>query len=163
MKNKVNQKMIEAYVSAKSYISSATTADNKGDVAAEDKKIPTSVKMFYAIVAAMCAIMMVAAFSGYAHASVFSGIGNVFKTMFKDVYNTVRSVATVGACAVVAICQLTRMFSKNPKNAEAATEWQKRAMIAWLVIMCLSILVEIGASIFKESGATSSPWEKAPD
>lgn len=94
----------------------------------------------------------------YANAGI-SSISNAFTDAFKAIYSEIITVSTILACVFIAICLLMRMVSKNPRAVEEATSWIKRIVITWLCLMLLSLFVNYGLDIVKESGAnTSDPW-----
>ena len=157
--NGASKKMMEAYVKGTNYISTQAEAMKEE---ASNENSSKAVKAFYAGVAALCGLSVVGGCSGAAFADstkTANAIGSSFKTIFESVFTAIIAISTAAMVVVVAICLLVRMLSHNPRSAETATEWMKRAIIAWLVINALNLLVQFGRQILKDSGANNTtPW-----
>lgn len=134
-----------------------TTKAVKSDVEGAPKK---SVKSFYAtIVAALVLLASVA--TPIAATEAIKGIGKSLKKVFEEVYKQALLVVTIIACAIIAICLILRMVSKNPRTAEEATSWAKRVFFTWVVFLLISVLIKFGTSLANDAGAkTSQPWGK---
>ena len=138
-------------------------------------------KVFYAVEGALLSILSVVAGINVAYASQNSGSGNGSGTgtgtgtatgtgaisdlktavtgLFETVYGAVAGVMTIACVTIVVICLLIRMLSKNPKSAESATEWMKRALIAFFVFLILSVIIGVIQDLGKSAGGdTAAPW-----
>lgn len=130
-----------------------------------DKKNSLSVKLFYSLWSVMTAITAVVGTMSMAFAEeqdiggAVDSISGAFKDMFSSIYGGILTVASVAAAAIIAICLLIRMFSKNPKSAESATEWMKRVIISYAILLMMGLIFIIIRAVAKSSGAnTSTPW-----
>ena len=154
--NGASKKMMEAYVKSTNYISNQTETMREE---VSNKESSRAVKMFYSAVGTMCGLSAVAGMCGIASADAAGNIANGIGALFKSVFSAIITVSTVLMVTIVAICFFIRMFSHNPRSAESATEWMKRAIISWIVINALNLLVEIGRDIIQSAGGTNTdPW-----
>lgn len=122
-----------------------------------------SVKSFYAATATsaagVAAIASVPAVFATAEEAV-NNLGEGIRGIFDSVYRAVMAVATVIAVAIIALCFVLRMVSKNPRTAEEATSWMKRVAISWVCLMLISIFINFGLGLVESTGAnTDNPWE----
>ena len=131
-----------------------------------DKKNSLSVKLFYTLWSAMFAIMAVFSTMSMAFAEeqgidgAITSIADAFKGMFSSIYGGIITVASVAAAAIIAICLLIRMFCKNPRTAESATELMKRVIISYAILLMMSLIFVIIRAVATSSGAnTSTPWD----
>ena len=133
-----------------------------------DKKNSLSVKLFYTLWSAMSAIMAVFGTMAMAFADnndtttidgAVDGIASSFGDVATAIYNGVLAVASIVCAMVIAICLLIRMLSKNPRAAESATEWAKRAFFSLLILWLIKLLFVIGKAIATSAGATGNPWD----
>lgn len=133
-----------------------TTRAVKSDVEDAPKK---SVKSFYAaFVAALVVLASVA--TPIAATEAIKGIGTSLKKVFEEIYKQALVVVTLIACAIIAVCLILRMLSKNPRTAEEATSWAKRVFFTWIVFLLISVLIKFGTSLAKDAGAsTKTPWK----
>ena len=87
------------------------------------------------------------------------GIASSFGEVATAIYNGVLAVASIVCAMVIAICLLIRMLSKNPRAAESATEWAKRAFFSLLILWLIKLIFVIGKAIANSAGATGNPWD----
>ncbi len=73
----------------------------------------------------------------------FQSIAEAIAGLFKQFYDAAMGLVTVIAIILIFICLLLRMFSKDPRKVESATDWMKRIIITWVVILFLGNIQEI--------------------
>lgn len=84
---------------------------------------------------------------------------NSIKTGLQSIYTGFLGIVTVLAVVIVAWCFIVKMYSKNPRSIDEATQWMKRVCIAWLCFMLISVFIKIGLDLVTTSGAnTAAPW-----
>lgn len=84
---------------------------------------------------------------------------NSIKTGLQSIYAGFLGIVTVLAVVIVAWCFIVKMYSKNPRSIDEATQWMKRVCIAWLCFMLISVFIKIGLDLVTTSGAnTATPW-----
>lgn len=90
--------------------------------------------------------------------AIFTKVGDAFK----DIYNQIVLISTSLAVCMLAICLLIRMFSKNQRSVEEATQWAKRICISWLLLNSLMFLFNYGSDLVKQGGfgnqAPTATW-----
>lgn len=112
-----------------------------------------------AIVGALTAGELGGAVAFHALGPTINNLMGEAKTSLVAVYNGLLGIVTVLAVVICGWCFMVKMFSKNPRSIDEATQWIKRVAIAWLCFMLLSVFVNIGADLVSQSGAnTSNPW-----
>jgi len=92
-------------------------------------------------------------------------IGQLFdtaKSFLEDIYEGLAGIITLLAVVIVGWCFCVKMFSKNPRSIEEASQWIKRVAIAWACFMLLGLFVSVGKNItddMKGNGVSNdSPW-----
>ena len=91
--------------------------------------------------------------------TTINGFLTTIKTALEAIYGGMLAVVTVIAVVICGWCFMVKMFSKNPRSIDEASQWMKRVCIAWLGFMLLSVFVKIGLDIVTDSGAnTATPW-----
>lgn len=100
--------------------------------------------------------------TGGAGGNITKTIDSLFNTAkegLKSIYKGLLAIVTILAVVICAWCFCVKMFSKNPRSIDEATQWIKRVCIAWLCFMLLSVFVAIGVDIVGGAGAsTTNPW-----
>jgi cytochrome bd-type quinol oxidase subunit 2 len=66
-----------------------------------------------------------------------------FAELFNSLYGIIIGVATVLAVVIVAYNILIIMTSKNTRKVEESITWIKAVCIAWLCLMCLSVIITL--------------------
>lgn len=89
----------------------------------------------------------------------FSEIAKTLSDLFKDVFNAVKGALTVVCIAIIAICLLLRIISKDPRKVEEATAWAKRVVITWGIFMILGLLVSFMSDFGGDHGVQDSDLE----
>lgn len=134
-----------------------TKLSAKTNAKSVEKTSSKGVKAYYAGVSAAAMALVVTMTT---QVSAISDIADSVKSLFSDIYGAVITVATVIAIALISVCLVLRMISKNPRTAEEATSWIKRIAITWLCLMLLSLFLNYGLEIVTNTGAnTENPWE----
>lgn len=96
-----------------------------------------------------------------------SAINSLFSTakgFLTTIYNGLNGIVSLLAVVICAWCFCIKMFSKNPRSIEEATQWMKRVIIAWLCFQLLGLFVNIGNSVVNDmknsSGVNAAnPWD----
>ena len=70
-----------------------------------------------------------------------------FRNLFNSLYGVVVGIATIVAVTLIAYNIIVLMISKNDKKAEVAMAWIKAIIIAWLCLMCMSIIIKLIKSV----------------
>lgn len=121
----------------------------------------TSAKQNKIVAGVLAGVAAVSAVTVGVHATqtALTNIANSIQQTFAEIYSAVIMVSSVIAIALIAVCLILRMISKNPRTAEEATSWIKRIAITWLCLMMLSVFLQYGLQLVTNSGAnTSTPW-----
>lgn len=71
----------------------------------------------------------------------FDEVATKLKDLFIKLYNAIKGALTVVCIAIIAICLLLRIISKDPRKVEEATAWAKRVVITWGIFMLLGLLI----------------------
>lgn len=69
------------------------------------------------------------------------GIADQFKATFNDVYFAIIGSATAIAVAIIACCLVNIMTTKNMRKIEEMQTWIKSVCIAWVCLMCVSLII----------------------
>lgn len=86
-------------------------------------------------------------------------IMTTIKNAFVSIYAGLLGIVSVLAAVIVGWCFIVRMYSKNPRSVDEATQWMKRVAISWLCFMMISVAFKVGIDIFSNAGAnTTTPW-----
>ena len=86
-------------------------------------------------------------------------LGDKIKDIFENIYSAISAIMAIVCVVVVVICLLIRMLSKNPRSAETATEWAKRALVAFFIFLILSVIINIINDTATEAGGNKDqPW-----
>lgn len=108
-----------------------------------------AVKSFYGTLGAATAVAA-------ATPGVFA-LSNLMSTVKKGLEDLFKALADISmpAVGVVTIgCLLTRVLAKNPRTVEMATEWLKRA---WIAFFCINIIHLILDYIKELAGGKGKP------
>lgn len=92
------------------------------------------------------------------NAYAVGSIGKAVRTIAKSFYNEIDATITYLLAAVVGFCFFMMVFSKDERKAAAWSEWMKRAALGWLGFKFISLFIDYGEEIVKDSGATNTPW-----
>ena len=127
VKKKVEDVKIKAGLVALDFMETYVEAQEEAKEKAATIEKEKADKRFYTILGVVFMILI-----GFLSVNtVYAGdIGGKLKGLADTVKGVVDVVIYSACVAVVAVCLLIRMVSKNPRNAETATEWLKRALIA---------------------------------
>lgn len=89
----------------------------------------------------------------------FTEIAKTLTGLFKDIFKAISGALTVVSLAIIGICLLLRIISKDPRKVEEATSWAKRVVITWAIFMILGLLVTFMSDFGGDNGVKDSDLE----
>ena len=104
--------------------------------------------------AVMLAIMTVNMIMAADENNAISELGKIFDSLFKEVYKSIIAVSTIVAVAMVAVCLIIRMISKNQRSVDEATQWIKRILITWVILNGLMLFYNWAQQVAPGMGGT---------
>ena len=113
-----------------------------------------------AVLALVMAIVISNMFMASTAVTTINNLMNKFNDALAAIYSGLLAIVSILAAVVLAICFITKMYSKNPRSVDEANQWMKRVAFAWLGFMLISVFFKVGIDIVKDSGAnTAKPWD----
>lgn len=87
----------------------------------------------------------------FANDGGFKEIAGVIADVFQKFYDAAKGVISIIAIILIFICLLMRMISKDERKVASATDWMKRIIITWIIILFLGNIQSLINYIGKNS------------
>lgn len=138
----------------KNFVRKVFTKINTASIERE-KSSNMAVKGAYGAFGAVTAIA-VASPATFAIKNIF----DKFKDALSNLYDNFITISVAAVATVTAGCLLTRLIAKNPRTVEMATEWMKRAWIAFLLLNLIKVIITYIQELagVKDGAGPEKPW-----
>lgn len=117
-------------------VDATTTLATRG-ITKKDIKIAKAVT-----IGGMAAVGAASVFA-LASSGAFNDIANKLITLLKNLYKNTVKLVTVVAVALLGICIVLSMTSKDERRVTEFKEWGKRIVIAWAIFMLLGNVITV--------------------
>lgn len=110
---------------------------------------------------ALALVLGLVCFNSFFAGGAITQLFDTAKGFLQEIYAGLAGIVTILAVVIVGWCFCVKMFSKNPRSIEEASQWIKRVAIAWACFMLLGLFVSLGKNITSNMSGNAdvnNPW-----
>lgn len=142
-------------LAAEIMVDATTTLATRG-ITKRDKKIATIVAVTGMAGLSVAAAALTFAGNGGDGGGTFKAIADKLIKILHDLFDATKILVSAVAIALLAICIILSMTSKNERNVTEYKEWAKRIVIAWVIYMLLGEIT----TVIKSMQGSADAWSQ---